>query len=103
MGLNLLEREFSGWPAPAAKQVVGSPRIVARRSEKHFFIVSGPFGPFCTILADRLRTEGARCTRVIANGGDVLDWGLHRAAPYTGTRADWGAWLARRLESAAVT
>jgi capsular polysaccharide export protein len=90
-----LERDY-----PAASDVLP---VDASTPQRHFLIVSGPFGPFCTVLARRLRSAGARCTRVISNGGDILDWGLRSMAPYTGARAGWGRWIANRIRRARVT
>src|SRR5205807_817618 len=71
--------------------------------ERHFLLICGPFGPFTRVLGKGLRSTGARCTRVILNGGDVLDWGSRHARTYRGTRGDFGPWLARLLLDERVT
>ena len=73
------------------------------RGERHFLFVTAPFGAFSRELAARLRQEGARCSRVILNGGDVLDWGLSHAQPYYGPLQGWSAWLRETVRRARVT
>ena len=70
---------------------------------RHFLFVTGPFGPFTSLLARELRRAGVRCTRVLLNGGDVIDWGLARAVAYTGARAGWAAWIRARMIREQVT
>jgi capsular polysaccharide export protein len=65
--------------------------------------ISAPFGPFARELADRLQDNGATCTRVVVNGGDVLDWGLKDAAPYFGAEAGWCDWLQTLIQRRHVT
>jgi capsular polysaccharide export protein len=78
------------------------PRLRLRR-ERHFLFVTAPFGAFSRALAARLRQEGARCSRVLLNGGDVLDWGLSHAHPYFGKLDGWAAWLAETVRRERVT
>jgi len=59
-----------------------------------FVFVTAPFGPFSRRLARELRARGARCKRVLVNGGDVMDWGLREAALYRGGPSDWPRWIA---------
>jgi capsular polysaccharide export protein len=66
----------------------------APTDERRFVFVTAPFGPFSRRLAKELRARGARCKRVLVNGGDVLDWGLREAAVYRGGPADWSRWIA---------
>jgi capsular polysaccharide export protein len=70
---------------------------------RHFLMVSAPFGPFGRELAQQLRASGARCTRVVLNAGDVLDWGFSSAAAYFGGRAGWKEWLYDQLLKGGVT
>jgi len=63
-------------------------------SERCFIFVTAPFGPFSRQLARELRARGARCKRVLVNGGDVMDWGLRQAAIYRGKPSDWASWIA---------
>ncbi len=76
--------------APGKPQRDLKPR---RGSGRHFLFVTCPFGPFSSMLAHRLLAAGARCTRVLLNGGDVLDWGLKHAVLYRGTHEGWAAWI----------
>lgn len=62
-------------------------------AERHFLLICGPFGPFTRTLGKSLRAAGARCSRVILNGGDLYDWGLAHARPYKGALSGFGAWL----------
>jgi capsular polysaccharide export protein len=77
-------------PAPAAR-------------ERRFLFVSGPFGPFSARLAGRLRAEGARCDRVLLNGGDLFDWGLLHARPYFGDSNGFAGWLRATVQRTGVT
>jgi len=78
--------------SPIVTDVFARPNDQA--GERVFVFVTAPFGPFSLHLADELRARGARCTRVIANGGDLLDWGLRNAAIYRGGPAGWPKWIA---------
>jgi capsular polysaccharide export protein len=73
------------------------------RRQRHFLFVAAPFGPFSRRLGRALRATGARCTRVILNGGDVLDWGLAHAATYRGGARGWRPWIARHIAAEHVT
>ena len=66
----------------------------SRADGRCFVFVTAPFGPFSRRLARELRAQGARCKRVLVNGGDVMDWGLREAALYRGGPADWSRWIA---------
>jgi capsular polysaccharide export protein len=66
---------------------------LAGGGDRHFLFVLGPFGPFTRRLGASLRMAGARCTRVLLNGGDVLDWGTSHARLYRGPLNGWSAWL----------
>jgi len=74
-----------------------------RLHERHFLFVTAPFGAFSRALAARLREEGARCSRVLLNGGDVLDWGLSRARAYFGPLERWKDWLGETVGRERVT
>jgi capsular polysaccharide export protein len=88
---------------------VDSPRVSASPARdysgqaRHFLFISAPFGPFARELGDCLQNHGAGCTRVIVNGGDVLDWGMRDAAPYFGAEAGWCDWLQRLIQRRRVT
>ena len=77
-----------------ADPVVADRRSSTPPSERSFVFVTAPFGPFSRRLAAQLRAGGARCTRVLVNGGDLLDWGLRHAAIYRGKPSDWPTWIA---------
>ena len=80
-------------PAPVAGDGAG----------RHFLFVLGPFGPFTRRLADSLRRAGARCDRVLLNGGDVYDWGVRHAHLYQGGLEGWSHWLERLARAQGVT
>src|SRR3974390_3017846 len=77
-------------------------RDVAARA-RHFLFVSAPFGPFARLLADRLGQSGARCTRVVVNGGALLDGGVRDAVTYVGPARGWRGWLERLIMIRGVT
>jgi capsular polysaccharide export protein len=60
---------------------------------RKFLMVSAPFGPFARDLANELRRHGAHMTRVLLNGGDLLDWGIRNAVPFFGALSQWRPWL----------
>ena len=72
-------------------------------AQRHFLFVTAPFGPFSSLLARRLRRAGARCSRILLNGGDVADWGVRHAAVYSGTRAGWALWVSEFMRRQRVT
>lgn len=80
---------------PRDIDISGSLEIVSHANARvrHFLIISAPFGPFSRKLGRHLRQLGARCTRVLLNGGDVFDWGPSNARPYFGPRSRWIRWL----------
>jgi len=72
-------------------------------ADRHFLLICGPFGPFTRTLAGSLRAAGARCSRVILNGGDAYDWGRAHSRPYFGAFAGFGAWLSDLVHRDQVT
>jgi capsular polysaccharide export protein len=86
-----------------AADAEGLVRPSGAAASRRFLIVSAPFGPFARELAQQLRASGARCTRVILNAGDALDWGPAAAAVYLGGRASWKDWLGEQILKRGVT
>jgi capsular polysaccharide export protein len=70
---------------------------------RHFLLVSAPFGPFGREVSQELAGRGARCSRVILNAGDRLDWGRGDSFTYRGRREGWPQWLSRLIAREAVT
>lgn len=70
---------------------------------RHFLIVTAPFGMFSRRLGDELRKAGAKCTRVLFNGGDLSDWGVVNARTYFGDLAGWGDWLRAAVKREHIT
>ncbi len=62
--------------------------------------VAGPFGPFLRVLANNLRSRNCRVTRLILNGGDLLDWGFRDAAIFKSGPELWGNWVHEQLRRA---
>lgn len=85
-------------PSPDVTKFVGG-----APSERTFLFITAPFGPFSKQLAQTLRKAGARCKRILLNGGDVAEWGLAEAIAYRGGAAGWKSWIKRRLVSEGVT
>ncbi|MDB5439794.1 MAG: capsular biosynthesis protein [Caulobacteraceae bacterium] len=73
------------------------------RPERRFLIVTAPFGAFSRRLARALRQAGARCERVLLNGGDLSEWGATHAVGFTGKLQDWRGWIANYLAAEAIT
>jgi capsular polysaccharide export protein len=61
---------------------------------RHFLLLQGPCGPFFARLQNALIGRGHRCTRVVFNGGDLLDARFGRRLVYWRSLADWPAWIA---------
>lgn len=72
-------------------------------SGRHFLIVTAPFGMFSRRLGEELRKSGARCTRVLFNGGDLSDWGFANARLYFGDLTNWSDWLRAVVKREGVT
>ena len=89
-------------PRAASDRLAPRPAASARR-QRHFLIVTAPFGRLSRVLAAHLREQGARCRRVILNGGDLADWGLAESLFYRGPRDGWSGWLEHRLVADGVT
>jgi capsular polysaccharide export protein len=70
---------------------------------RHFLFVSAPFGPFAREVSRGLAAGGARCTRVILNAGDRLDWGRGDSVAYRGRREGWRRWLSQLIARESVT
>ena len=90
-------RDPGGFKSGSAGDVILSGR------GRHFLFILGPFGPFSAELARRLRGAGARCCRVLLNGGDLFDWGLAHAHGYRGARDEFAAWLVATVRREGVT
>jgi capsular polysaccharide export protein len=54
-------------------------------------------------MAGGLDARGARCTRVVLNAGDALDWGRGDSVPYRGRRDGWPRWLSKLIARECVT
>jgi capsular polysaccharide export protein len=93
--------------APVLSEWISPPPLPAPPAlaphERHFLFVTAPFGPFSKRLARSLRTYGARCRRVILNGGDMAEWGLREAVVYRGARGTWRDWIREHLKRSGVT
>ena len=72
-------------------------------NQRHFLLICGPFGSFTRRLGGGLRAAGARCSRVILNGGDLYDWGWANAPVYRGRLEDFGAWISAWIDREGVT
>lgn len=92
--------EYAGaisWPAQLGS-LASQPH-----SNRHFLFVTAPFGRFSPTLGETLRASGARCSRVLFNGGDAIDWGLRHAIVYRGRGAAWPHWLEAQIRTRHVT
>jgi capsular polysaccharide export protein len=101
--MGLLSGKADFVPAKASLPRALEAHLNSQRLDRNFLIISAPFGPFSRFLARRLELEGATCSRVILNGGDLLDWGARNAIVYNGRRAGWPAWLQRVIAEKEIT
>jgi capsular polysaccharide export protein len=95
--------EGSPTPEPAVIKDFSPPRPSPAAGPRHFLLTSAPFGPFGRDLARELRSQGARCTRVILNAGDFVDWGPKSARTYVGPMSGWRDWLAAVVAELGIT
>jgi capsular polysaccharide export protein len=72
-------------------------------ANRHFLIVLGPFGKFTSKLAECLNGAGARCSRVLLNGGDVYDWGFKNHLKFRGDLQEFDGWLSKTVLREAIT
>ena len=97
MSIQSLDGRLGGTSPQTARLLLAAGRRADEIQDRHFLFVAAPFGPFSRLLAESLRAEGARCSRVILNAGDASDWGLRDAAAYRGHPRRWPSWLASYL------
>jgi len=90
-------------PSVDSRRASVSPARDYSGQARHFLFISAPFGPFARELATSLQEHGATCTRVVVNGGDVLDWGPRDAVPYFGAETGWCDWLQGLIQRLHVT
>ncbi|MEL6264129.1 MAG: capsular biosynthesis protein [Pseudomonadota bacterium] len=62
-----------------------------------FLFLQGPLTRFYAQIAERLMAMGRRVVRVNFCGADAADWPHPGAIAYTGTPADWPAFLEQRI------
>jgi capsular polysaccharide export protein len=98
-----IEQRSGGEGAWLDRQTAAGPADEACAGNRHFLVVLGPFGRFTRRLAASLRAAGARCTRVLLNGGDLLDWGFAHAHVYREGLREWPDWLRRTMLKDCVT
>ncbi len=72
-------------------------------AERHFLIVQAPFGRFSRRLAERLRADGHRVSRVIFNGGDLFNWGFANAFFFQAPTGRFRRWIGRTMAREGVT
>lgn len=72
-------------------------------AERHFLLLQGPCGGFFRHLQRQLIARGHRATRVILNGGDMMDAAFSRALSYRRAFADWPEWVAAVAREKGVT
>jgi capsular polysaccharide export protein len=77
--------------------------LPSRAASRHFLFVTAPFGPFSRRFAGVVRQNRAHCSRILLNGGDLVDWGVRHASAYLDTFADWPAWIEDHMVREGVT
>jgi len=70
---------------------------------RRFLLVTLPAGPFGRVLGRALRQAGAQTLRVIANGGDLLDWGLERTVFTFGRFEAWPTFISETIAKRRIT
>ncbi len=72
-------------------------------ARRRFLLVTLPAGPFGRRLRRALRTMGAEVTRVVLNGGDLLDWGFADTVLARGDFATWPDFIAATITQRQIT
>ncbi|MFT3988269.1 hypothetical protein [Aestuariivirga sp.] len=72
-------------------------------AERHFLLLQGPCGGFFRHLQRELMAKGHQATRVVLNGGDLVDSIFARALLYRRAFADWPEWIAAAARQRQVT
>lgn len=103
MSLSSLDGRRAEASPRTARLLAAEGRTYEGIQERHFLFVGAPFGPFSRLLAESLRAEGARCSRIILNAGDAADWGPRDAAPYRGHARAWPSWIAAHFQRERVS
>ncbi len=75
----------------------------AAQPNRHFLMLQVPCGRFGSELRRSLIDAGHRCTRVVFNGGDLLNGLFGRPLLYGRSFADWPAWLATPVRKKGIT
>lgn len=73
--------------------------LVALLSHRRPLLLQGPMGPFFARFARFLEAYDQQVRKVNFNGGDELFYGREGAQAYTGSLADWPAWLERHVSA----
>lgn len=60
---------------------------------RHYLMLQGPCGPFFRRLQNSLAKQGQHCTRIVFNGGDLVDARFGNSLVYRRSFADWPAWV----------
>lgn len=80
----------SDWRGPPSKR-------------RNFLLLQGPCGPFFRTLQASLTARGHNCTRVVLNGGDLIDSARRDRVVYRQSLADWPVWAKDFAEARGIT
>ncbi len=70
---------------------------------RHFLLLQGPCGVFFRELQKSLLRSGHKCTRVVLNGGDLVNSLFGKSLIYKRAFADWPAWIAATAAREKIT
>lgn len=70
---------------------------------RHFLMLQGPCGGFYRQLQHELGRRGHRCTRIVLNGGDLIDSRWGEKIFYWRSFADWPNFVTRIVKQHGVT
>lgn len=103
MSISSLDGRRAETSPRTARLLAAEGRTFEGIQERHYLFVGAPFGPFSRLLGGSLRTEGARCSRIILNAGDASDWGSKEAEAYRGHPRAWPSWIAAYMQRERVS
>lgn len=73
--------------------IADSATEAAEKSGRHFLLLQMPCGSFGRHLQASLESAGYRCTRIVFNGGDLVNSLGQNVVRYVQSTADWPIWI----------
>lgn len=75
-----------------------NPALSALRRARNILLLQGPVGPFYDRMTAWLQAGGAKVSRVVFHGGDLLDTKYIKPVEYRGNLLDWPAFMRAEID-----